>query len=316
MPHVHAVPALSEDEIVNQVPMMQEPKTPLLDGWLSSLALHSFLLLGSLLPFHRPTTTVPSNSFHWDVSLVHSIPSVEESVQTIETLPSPVTKQSVRTTAAPRAHQSTSQAVPFNEGVSSVEPQAETPVALESQPSLSPADTIETESAATSTLVEPNPNLTQAEVPPLQQVEPLIGTATREPLLQETAIAPSAGEQTSSREVPEPSPSKTLISDATAAPPPRPDYGWLQQAIFRRLEELKRSSRPSFNQLEPLKVMVKAVVSRDGNLLDSAVVKSSGIARIDREAMDLVQRAFPMQFDHAVDRQQIVMRIPITYSRE
>lgn len=96
----------------------------------------------------------------------------------------------------------------------------------------------------------------------------------------------------------------------------RPDYGWLQQAIFQRLEELKRSSRPSLDDSRPLKVLVKAVVSREGILLDSAVVKSSGLDRIDQEAMALVQRAFPMQLDRPLDRQQVAMRIPITYSRE
>ncbi|OQW31339.1 MAG: hypothetical protein A4E19_20435 [Nitrospira sp. SG-bin1] len=96
----------------------------------------------------------------------------------------------------------------------------------------------------------------------------------------------------------------------------KPDYGWLQQAIFQRLEELKRSSRPSLDDSRPLKVMVKAVVSREGILLDSAVVKSSGLDRIDQEAMALVQRAFPMQLDRPLDRQQVAMRIPITYSRD
>ena len=50
--------------------------------------------------------------------------------------------------------------------------------------------------------------------------------------------------------------------------------------------------------------------------MEAEVVKSSGLDRIDQEAMTLVQRAFPMLLDHALDRQQIVMRIPITYSRD
>jgi len=50
--------------------------------------------------------------------------------------------------------------------------------------------------------------------------------------------------------------------------------------------------------------------------LDSSVAKSSGLAHIDEEAIALVQRVFPMQFARTLDREQIVMRIPITYSRE
>ena len=44
--------------------------------------------------------------------------------------------------------------------------------------------------------------------------------------------------------------------------------------------------------------------------MEAEVVKSYGLSRIDREAMTLVQRAFPMPLDHVLDRQQIVMRIP------
>jgi protein TonB len=90
----------------------------------------------------------------------------------------------------------------------------------------------------------------------------------------------------------------------------------LQRAVSRRLEELKRSSRPSLEDASRLKVLVKAVVSSAGELMEAEVVKSSGLERIDREAMTLVQRAFPMALDHTMDRPQIVMRIPITYSRD
>lgn len=111
-----------------------------------------------------------------------------------------------------------------------------------------------------------------------------------------------------------PSPASPAASGQSSAP--RADYSWLQRAVSRRLEELKRSSRPSLDDSSPLKVLVKAVVSSTGELMEAEVVKSSGLNRIDQEAMTLVQRAFPMPLDHVLDRQQIVMRIPITYSRD
>lgn len=92
------------------------------------------------------------------------------------------------------------------------------------------------------------------------------------------------------------------------------DYGWLQQALSRRLEELKRSVRPSMEESGHLRVLVKAVVSSTGELMEAEIVKSSGHHGIDREAMTLVQRAFPMLLDRDLDRPQIVMRIPITFS--
>ena len=96
---------------------------------------------------------------------------------------------------------------------------------------------------------------------------------------------------------------------------PQADYGWLQQALSRRLEELKRSVRPSMEESGHLRVLVKAVVSSTGELMEAEIVRSSGHHGIDREAMTLVQRAFPMQLDRDLDRPQIVMRIPITFSR-
>jgi len=86
--------------------------------------------------------------------------------------------------------------------------------------------------------------------------------------------------------------------------------------VSRRLEELKRFSRPWLGESTKLKVLVKAVVSNSGDLVETEVVKSSGLAWIDQEAVALVQRAFPVSLDEVIDRPQIVMRIPVTYSRD
>jgi TonB family protein len=94
------------------------------------------------------------------------------------------------------------------------------------------------------------------------------------------------------------------------------DYGWLQQALSHRLEELKRSVRPSIEESGRLRVLVKAVVSSTGELMEAEIVSSSGHHRIDQEAMTLVQQAFPMSLDRDLDRPSIAMRIPITFLRD
>jgi protein TonB len=161
------------------------------------------------------------------------------------------------------------------------------------------------------------PPLVQATEPRRQQTQtPISSTTSAPPQLETAAAAIPLEESARPTDITQQSPLLATASDTPAVSSIRPDYGWLQQAIFRRLEELKRSSRPSLDDSRPLKVLVKAVVSREGILLDSAVVKSSGMDRIDQEAMALVQRAFPMQLDRPLDRQQVAMRIPITYSRE
>ena len=97
---------------------------------------------------------------------------------------------------------------------------------------------------------------------------------------------------------------------------PVANYGWLQQALSHRLEELKRSVRPSIEESGRLRVLVKAVVSSTGELMEAEIVSSSGHHRIDQEAMTLVQQAFPMSLDRDLDRPSIAMRIPITFLRD
>jgi len=108
----------------------------------------------------------------------------------------------------------------------------------------------------------------------------------------------------------------SLFPESLAQTRPQMDYGWLQQALFRRLEELKRSSRLLIDESGRMRVLVRAVVSSTGELMEAEIVKSSGHHRIDQEAMTLVHRAFPMSLDRDLERSQIVMRIPITFSRD
>ena len=153
--------------------------------------------------------------------------------------------------------------------------------------------------------------------PPTPESEPTATAATPEPPVQapvakDTGSTSGGGFQSAAPRQPDVSTPAEVVS----ASAPRADYSWLQRAIFQRLEELKRSSRPSLDDSRTLKVLVKAIVSNEGHLMDTEVVKSSGLDRIDKEAVALVQRAFPIQLDRALDRQRIVMRIPITYSRD
>lgn len=296
---------------MNQDTTIQESRRPFRQGWLGSIALHGLVFL-SLFPFfHQSLLTIPNEPFHWDVALVQSTPTTHKSGQNTEVPHPTLAKPPDRTPTTSDANHTIHHAAPYAERIASLAKNAEalatsTSMADSPSPVPSPSET------ATSSIPNELPPMTQAHEPPRQQAETPIDTAT--PALSQlkaaTATAPIE-ENTPPPHVIQPS----SASDAPVASEIRPDYSWLQQAIFYRLEELKRSSHPFLNQSRPLKVMVRVVVSREGTLLDSAVVTSSGLDRIDQEAMALVQQAFPMQFDRTLDRQQIVMRIPITYSR-
>ena len=298
VPHDRRHPPPSEDAVVDQETTRQEPRIPLLYGWLGSFTLHVFLLLGfpSLFP---QALHVSKEPFHWDVALVQTIPTAHESVQTADAPQSVVPKQPDRTPTSPHIYRTIRYAPP--ERIASRAPKTDAPV------------TSPSEVATTAIPNELPSTLNQITELPRQPTEPLAASTTQEPSIQEAA-ATLGEENRPPTEIARPA--LATVSDATVVSVTRPDYGWLQQAIFRRLEELKRSSHPLLDESRPLKVTVKAVVSNEGLLLDSTIVKSSGLDRIDQEAIALVQRVFPLQLDRSLDRRQIVMRIPISYSQE
>lgn len=286
----------------------------LAQGWLTSLVLHGFLLCAVIVFTRQSPITLSTERFQWDVTLVQSTHMPETS-----TPPTTVAMKPNGQMPAPHSaaiHRSPRSTTPYSKAVEPVQPIVEPKSLSEPQPETS-ASMHQVSTQSKSTHADPAPTVPPATDEPSQ---PMAAQTAPQPEDSPKAESPSVSSRTTLDPIPssvEPSP----LQGAAATPvetvsSPRPDYGWLQQAIFRRLEELKRSSNPFLDHSQPFKVMVKAVVSREGNLLDSIIVKSSGLERIDQEAMALVQRAFPMQFDRTLDRQQIVMRIPITYSRE
>ena len=294
----------------------QELKTQFLHGWLGSLALHGLLLLTVLPLFRLSPLTVPKEPFHWDVALVQSRPIADEPVQHTKATEPIVSKPAERTPMAARTSRTIHRAASSADPIVPIESQTAEPVTPTFQPSIASSAASPSEASIASMAEKPTPSQSQASDPLPQQTEMPANPTPAEPSTLQAASATAHDTSTPPREMAQPPSSLDAVSNTGAAATPRLDYGWLQQAIFRRLEELKRSSRPSLDDSRLLKVLVKAVVSREGTLLDSTVVQSSGLDRIDQEAMALVQRAFPMQLDRPLDRQQVAMRIPITYSRE
>ncbi len=301
---------------MNPQAIPQTLRTQCVHGWLGSLALHG-LLLFSVLPFFRVSPlTVPQDPFRWEVALVDSPQTVKEPTPNLHAT-EPVTSRPREQTSSPaRTVQTSRNAAPTAERIVPIEPPTVEPVTPTSQPFIAASAASPQEPSTASLSEESAPVQPQTSDPPQHQKEMPANAPPTESSTVYTAMAAANEPRPASRDVAPPSSSPAEGSNTEAATAPRPDYGWLQQAIFQKLEELKRSSQPFLDQSQPFKVLVKAVVSREGTLLDSTVVKSSGLERIDQEAMALVQRAFPMQFDRTLDRQQIVMRIPITYSRD
>ena len=289
-----------------------------MEGWGFSLILHGILLSAIIVAFRQLPAPTYSEPFQWNVILTElsqqptpkepdtNAAFSDETLRTTEiealgSISSPTDAHS--SPKQPKKHRAHLAKESSNMRSQLAAPP--TPSTTQTAPAIEetlPGEQPSTHITASPVSTEPS---AQPEAPVEQEIPDPPTSAT------DMAMAP-----TQSMDVPpaSSSPTPSIVSDQPSGP--QTDYTWLQRAVSHRLEELKRSSRPSLDDSSRLKVLVKAVVSSTGELMEAEVVKSSGLDRIDQEAMTLVQRAFPMPLDHTLDRRQVVMRIPIIYSRD
>lgn len=91
------------------------------------------------------------------------------------------------------------------------------------------------------------------------------------------------------------------------------DYGWLRNALWGRIEELKRyPTQARANHWEG-KVVVKAVIRDDGTVADLMIAESSGQPILDQEALAVMMKASPLILKHPLGKPSITMLIPISY---
>ncbi|HKN88478.1 MAG TPA: TonB family protein [Nitrospiraceae bacterium] len=111
---------------------------------------------------------------------------------------------------------------------------------------------------------------------------------------------------------------RTVVAKAapTTTPSPRADYGWVRDALWRRIVEMKHyPSQARLNHLEG-KVILRAVIKSDGQLADLMVKESSGHRILDEAAMEVIRRICPVPLKHALGKPEIVVMIPIDYRLE
>lgn len=153
--------------------------------------------------------------------------------------------------------------------------------------------------------------LTQAiEAPPVStsnvsEVAQATPVVQQQPsLVQEAKLVPQAlGEPTETKQVP-----------VRSAPATKADYGWLVEALWGRVEQLKHYPHMArLNRWEG-KVVLRAVIKDDGELLSVDVVSSSGHAILDRDAVEVLRKASPLHLKHPLGKPQVMVQVPINYS--
>ena len=134
----------------------------------------------------------------------------------------------------------------------------------------------------------------------------------------DAGTAPSSAQSTVLEQMSqsEHAPAQTQVAAISPAPsnvPARPDYGWLSEAILRRVEELKRYPASARVDRAEGKVVVKAVIDEDGSIGEVEVFQSSGHLGLDKAAIDTLQQAAPFHLSRPLGQPRMTIKIPMSY---
>jgi periplasmic protein TonB len=267
-------------------------------------------------PATQPIETVsrtaePIETSRQTTAVAHAVPVME---------PAPVEQNpTIRQNAPVEPALPVEQAVPVEH---STVVQTESPLKTEPQPIMKESAVISPSQPAPVTkqiVSEPAPvsSLETAMVSRAMNEVPHVATremqeVTQPPaVVQERAAAkqamskptgPAPMEQASIKELP-----------VRSAPRTKADLSWLADALFSRVEQLKRYPPIARMNRWEGKVVLRAVIRDTGDVVDLEVTESSGHAILDRDALEVMKRASPLRLKHPLGRPQVEVHVPISY---
>ena len=274
-------------------------------AWASSVAFHAAAMGIVLLVAGRLALAPHDEPFHWNVTMVEPVVQQEPAVQ-----PEPVAPQPV---ATPRRVQTVRPPIP-------AEPPREipptpTPQIVEARPEPVVEQTVDPVEPPPPQVTEYQPTPVEP-APAVEAVEPAPSQPSQEaaePAVAQVQPSEDAPARIGPAETAKPVDEERPLVAAGAAPIPRMDFGWVREAIWRRIVEMKHYPRQArLNHWEG-KVVLRAVIRSDGHLGDLAVKETSGHRVLDDAAMEAVRRICPIPLKHTLGRPQIVVMIPVDY---
>ena len=288
-------------------------------GWICSVTFHGVIGGCALALFSSLNMSVEPDQFSWNVVMVdvpEAQPKSEMPSETKPVLPNPRVTASQPAPARPMIEtgQRAVQVVQSVPQVAQHEAATVNQTASVVAPVLPPSET----SARVS------PTATREAVAQEEQVVATHSATTQQPSTpvvtdslvthQDTEpIVPHAAVETTS----EPTVQSQLPAvKQTVAPtaPAKADYGWLVKALLGRVEELKNYPQMArINHWEG-KVILRAVIKDDGQVMMINVHESSGQLTLDNDAIETLRRASPLKLDHPLGKPQVAILMPISYA--
>lgn len=311
-------------------------------AWAISVTLHGIAVILAMLLVFQMKSLPMQDIFQWNVSLVEMVQaqSVEPGAQA-EGLPEPAPQAVVR---SKQPVTTTSQVVPIRKPNPSLTERrqrlVETTSVMERSTAQTPPAAVQQHQGTVARMdatpvkedvkigegqhVEPVPNpIAQSMVPdeppsPLDTnapVRPVPTGINKAPLVEPTdpvQMAAVPKESVMSRASPEPP--QPVPGTVQQAPAGRADYGWLIESVSKRMAELKRYPMTARANGWEGRVLLRAVIRADGQLVEVMVQKSSGHDELDMAAMETIREASPLHLRHELGRAQIAITVPLVYS--
>ena len=291
-------------------------------GWVVSVILHGTVALAAILVIKQVQPAPHDDAFRWDVAMTSPAQPVQPTASPENQDPTPFAPPTT-STPSPHVQQSvSSQTLPSHQPVA----QPVTPSI--SEPLVTPVLT-EVPPLQPTTPSQPAAHVPQPSEPIRHEaVTPMVAEATSILKPDESPIPVSAesASQTSPSNTPSAIPEQPAHSDQAPAPmqmaaisptpmstPAKRDYGWLSEAILRRVEELKRYPASARVDRAEGKVVVKAVINEDGNVGEVEVFQSSGHPGLDKAAIDTLRQAAPFHLPRPLGQPGMTIKIPMSY---
>lgn len=278
-------------------------------SWTVSLLCHALAAWCGLFLIAEIEKPVPLPPFTWEVSMVEA-PQTVEPVPPAPSPPTPVPVQprQVQRTVESRHTVETVETVPqqTRDVATPIEQSTATPVAavierpavtaLESPTAVTQEVAIQDAAPVEHAAVVEHQAVAAVSHPVQSRTEPVVEKETVSPGPDLPAVEHLAVQH------------RVVKYRRTQA-----DYGWLRDALWKRIEELKRYPAMARTNHWEGKVVVLAVIRSDGTVGDVRVAESSGHALLDQEALVVMRKASPLTMKYQLEKPQITILVPISY---
>jgi periplasmic protein TonB len=288
-------------------------------GWVISVLLHGIVAVSAIL-FVKQVQIMPQDeAFKWNVAMVSPAQPIgssptqapARSVPSTTSASSPPVRRSAPTQTLSTPQPLAPKTAPSISGRTTTSAVIEPSPPQLTTPSLSAAHTIQPAQPIRDEMVAPMATETGSIVKPDEPstaVSPSTDAGTGPSNAQSATL-----EQTTQSEQASTQTQVATISPASSNVPAKRDYGWLSEAILRRVEELKRYPASARIDRAEGKVVVKAVINEDGNLGAVEVFQSSGHPTLDKAAIDTMRQAAPFHLPHPLGQSRMTIKIPMSY---